>query len=89
AAARAGVRTGGAGRWLAGHRRLTSGVVIGAGVLALVLWNCPTPASVALVLLVVVVVLAALDVLAAAGTAQSGPARSDDGGLTATPGPLG
>ncbi|WP_163552615.1 hypothetical protein [Candidatus Frankia alpina] len=74
AATRVGVRTGGAGRWLDRHRRLISGIVIGAGALALALWNSPTPSSVALVILVVVVALAALGVLAAAGTTQPEPA---------------
>ncbi|WP_018504970.1 hypothetical protein [Parafrankia discariae] len=76
-AARVGVRTGGAGRWLDGHRRLTSGIVIGAGALALALWNSPTPSSVALVLVVVVVILAALGVLAAAGTTRPSPGSPD------------
>ncbi|WP_163549938.1 hypothetical protein [Candidatus Frankia nodulisporulans] len=76
--ARAGVGTGGAGDWLARHRRLTGGVVIGAGLLALVLWNCPTPAAVALILLTVVVALAALGVLAAAGTTRPEPTNPAD-----------
>ncbi|WP_261561679.1 hypothetical protein [Frankia tisae] len=74
AAPRMGVRAGGAGRWLDRHRRLTSGIVIGAGALALALWNSPTPSSVALVLVVVAVTMAALGVLAAAGTTQPEPA---------------
>ncbi|CAO5248706.1 hypothetical protein [Frankia sp. AgKG'84/4] len=73
ALARAGVRTGGAGRWLAGHSHLTSAVVVGAGVLALALCNRATPWSVAIVLLVVVLVLALLGALAAAGTPRPGP----------------
>ncbi|WP_261564724.1 hypothetical protein [Frankia gtarii] len=77
AAARVGVRTGGAGRWLARHRRLTSGIVIGAGALALVLWNSPTPSSVALILAIIVITLAALAVLAAAGTTRPGPGSPD------------
>jgi hypothetical protein len=76
AVARAGLRTGGAGRWLQAHRRWTTGIVIGAGALALALWNYPTPASVALVLLIVVVALALLDVLAAAGTQPTPPGSS-------------
>lgn len=66
ALARTGLKPGAVGQWLRTHRPLTTGVVIGAGILALFLWNYPTPASVALVLLLVVVVLAALGVLAAA-----------------------
>ncbi|MEU5400167.1 hypothetical protein ABZ348_12855 [Streptomyces sp. NPDC005963] len=68
--ARTGVKTGVAGRWLRTHRPLTTGVVLGAGVLTLFLWNYPTPGAVALVLLLVVVVLAVLGVLAAADRAQ-------------------
>ncbi|MCK9895749.1 hypothetical protein [Frankia sp. AgB32] len=83
AMSRVGVRTDGAGRWLTRHHRLTSGIVIGAGALALALWNSPTPCSVALVLLLVLVMLAVLGVLAAAGTPQPGPAspggRPSDG----------
>ncbi len=63
---RAGVRTGSTGRWLDTHRAWTTGVVIGAGVLALVLWNYPTVGAVALVLGVVLAALAVLAVLAAA-----------------------
>ncbi|MFH9086341.1 hypothetical protein [Streptomyces sp. NPDC017673] len=62
----AGVRTGHFGRWLAAHRSWTTGVTIGAGALALVLWNHPTVGAVALVLLLVVVVLAVTAVLSAA-----------------------
>lgn len=62
----AGVRTGHFGRWLAVHRSWTTGVTIGAGALALVLWNHPTVGAVALVLLLVVVVLAVTAVLSAA-----------------------
>ncbi|MGW2029420.1 hypothetical protein [Streptomyces argyrophylli] len=62
----AGVRTGHFGQWLAAHRPWTTGVTIGAGVLALVLWNHPTVGAVALVLLLVVVVLAVTAVLSAA-----------------------
>ncbi|SBW27075.1 integral membrane protein [Candidatus Protofrankia californiensis] len=86
AVARAGLRTGGAGRWLARHSRLTTGIVIGAGALALALWNYPTPASIALVLLIVVVTLALLGVLAAAGT-QPTPAGPDGGPTDAAAGP--
>ncbi|MGW3819815.1 hypothetical protein [Streptomyces sp. NPDC005046] len=70
ALARMGLKPGAVGRWLRNHRPLTTGVVIGAGILALFLWNYPTPASVALVLLVVVVVQAVLGVLAAADAAE-------------------
>ncbi|MGW1029331.1 hypothetical protein ACWD4J_37590 [Streptomyces sp. NPDC002577] len=66
AMARHGARTGSAGRWLYTHRGWTTGIVIGAGALALLLWNYPTPGSVALVLGIVVLVLALLGVLAAA-----------------------
>ncbi|MCT9010748.1 hypothetical protein [Streptomyces rhizosphaerihabitans] len=64
ALARAGLKPGAAGQWLHTHRPLTTGVVIGAGILALFLWIYPTPTSVALVFLLVVVVLATLGVLA-------------------------
>ncbi|MFS4096230.1 hypothetical protein [Streptomyces sp. AF1A] len=63
---RAGVRTGHAGEWLTAHRRWTTGVTIGAGALALLLWNHPTVGVVALVLVLVLIVLAATAVLAAA-----------------------
>jgi hypothetical protein len=88
AAARVGLRTGGAGRWLQAHRGWTTGIVIGAGALALVLWNYPTPASVALVLLIIVVALALLAILAAAGTSPTpaGPAGGPPDG-EATPPP--
>lgn len=62
----AGVNTGTTGRWLDGHRSWTTGVVIGLGALALVLWNYPTVGAVALVVGLVVVVLVLLGVLAAA-----------------------
>ncbi|ADI06311.1 putative integral membrane protein [Streptomyces bingchenggensis BCW-1] len=70
ALARAGVRTGGTGRWLDGHRGWTTGVVISGGALALVLWNHPTPASVALVLGLVVLVLVLLGIVAAAANGR-------------------
>ncbi|MFD7135652.1 hypothetical protein [Streptomyces sp. NPDC059894] len=63
---RAGLRTGGAGRWLDTHRKGVTGVTIGAGALALVLWNHPTIAVVVLVLVLVVVVLIVAALLAAA-----------------------
>ncbi|CAL9403043.1 hypothetical protein SUDANB1_01495 [Streptomyces sp. enrichment culture] len=75
---RAGMRTGSAGLALAEHRSWTTGIVIGAGVLALVLWNHPTVGAVALVAGLVVVVLIVLETLAAAArgpdTARTGPA---------------
>ncbi|MFI1167240.1 hypothetical protein ACH4UM_27475 [Streptomyces sp. NPDC020801] len=74
---RTGVHTGPTGHWLDTHRSWTTGVVIGAGALTLILWNYPTAAVVALVLLVVVVVLFLLAVLASA-TGQAPAARSDD-----------
>ncbi|WP_031165467.1 hypothetical protein [Streptomyces durhamensis] len=63
---RVGVQTGHAGQWLARHRSWTSGVTIGAGVLALVLWNRPTVGVVVLVLVLVLAVLTITAVLAAA-----------------------
>jgi hypothetical protein len=75
ALARSGLRTGATGRWLEEHRAWTTGVVIAAGALALVLWNHPTPASVALVLGIVVFVLLLLGILAAASSSRE-PARS-------------
>ncbi|MFF3614811.1 hypothetical protein [Streptomyces sp. NPDC002580] len=65
ALARTGWKTGAVGQWLRAHRPLTTGVVFGLGALVLFLWNYPTPASVALVLLLVVVVQVILGVLAA------------------------
>ncbi|GHH88581.1 hypothetical protein [Streptomyces capitiformicae] len=67
---RAGLRTGSTGRWLTGHRAWTTGGVIAAGVLALVLWNHPTVGAVVLVLGIAVAVLIILAILAAA----AGPA---------------
>lgn len=74
--ARRGLRTGAVGRWLTEHRPLTSGIVIAAGVLTLVLWSYPTAVTVAIVLLVVVAALALLAILAAAAT----PATPAPGG---------
>lgn len=68
---RAGLDTGAGGRLLAKHRGWAFGTVLGVGVLALVLWNRPTVAAVALVLGITLAVLALLAVLAAA----AGPAR--------------
>ncbi|MGJ5803798.1 hypothetical protein ACSCB1_32510 [Streptomyces europaeiscabiei] len=73
----AGMSTGRTGRRLAAHPRWTSGIVLGAGALALLLWNRPTVGAVVLVAVLVVVVLAAAAVFASAGD----PA-SDDTGLT-------
>ncbi|MBQ1089676.1 hypothetical protein [Streptomyces sp. B93] len=63
---RAGAPTGATGRWLAGHRAWTTGGVLAAGALALLLWNRPTIAVVALVLGVVLAALVVLAVVAAA-----------------------
>lgn len=63
---RAGARTGATGRWLTRHRAWTSGAVIAAGALALLIWNEPTVAVVVLVLCLVLAVLAVLAVIAAA-----------------------
>ncbi|MFE5867480.1 hypothetical protein ACFQ6V_02370 [Streptomyces roseifaciens] len=68
AMARSGLRTGATGHWLETHRRWTTGIVIVAAVVALVLWNYPTAAVVALILGIAVVVLAVLAVLGAAST---------------------
>ncbi|WP_086741599.1 hypothetical protein [Streptomyces glaucescens] len=74
---RAGMRTGSTGRWLADHQAWTTGAVIAAGVLALVLWNHPTVAAVALVIGVSLAALVVLAVLAAAdGPAGRAPAPS-------------
>ncbi|MEW1637081.1 hypothetical protein AB0469_23745 [Streptomyces sp. NPDC093801] len=72
---RLGVRTGSTGHWLDGHRPWTTGVVIGAGALTLLLWNHPTPAVVAVVFGIVVLVLALLGVLAAAPGDGARPGR--------------
>ncbi|MEV7140593.1 hypothetical protein [Streptomyces tauricus] len=62
---RAGMRVGPVGRRLAARRSWATGVVIGAGALALLLWNHPTVGAVALVLGLVLVALAAVAVLVA------------------------
>ncbi|MFG2867117.1 hypothetical protein [Streptomyces sp. NPDC048338] len=62
---RKGWDTGAVGDWLRTHRPLTTGTVVAAGALTLLLWSYPTPAVVALVLLCAVVVLSVLGVLAA------------------------
>ncbi|PSJ28816.1 hypothetical protein B7P34_10205 [Streptosporangium nondiastaticum] len=71
AMARSGLRTGATGHWLETHRRWTTGIVIAAAVIALIIWNYPTAAVVALVLGITVLVLAVLAVLGAASTANS------------------
>ncbi|QTD96647.1 hypothetical protein [Streptomyces cyanogenus] len=73
----AGVHTGATGRWLDGHRRWTTGVVIGCGALVLVLWNRPTVGAVLLVVVLVVVVVAVLGVLAAAARPETAAAPGD------------
>lgn len=62
--------TGLTGHWLSAHRRWTTGVTIGAGAFALVVWNHPTVGAVTLVLLLILVVLAITAVLAAAQPAR-------------------
>ncbi|MGY5127161.1 hypothetical protein [Streptomyces nigrescens] len=80
--ARVGLRTGATGRWLDGHRAWTTGIAIGAGVLTLILWNYPTPGSVAVVLGLALLVLVLLGILAGARTepapATAGPPPTDD-----------
>lgn len=72
---RTGLNTGLTGRWLTAHASWTVGVTIGAGALALVLWNRPTVGAVVLVLVLVLVVLAITAVLAAAGPAPDAAAE--------------
>jgi uncharacterized membrane protein len=60
------MRTGSGGRWLTDHGAWTTGGVIAAAALALVLWNRPTPGAVTLVLGIALAVLILLAVLAAA-----------------------
>ncbi|WP_329339815.1 hypothetical protein OG252_29130 [Streptomyces sp. NBC_01352] len=69
---RAGVHTGSTGRLLADHRAWTTGAVIAAGALALVLWNHPTVGAVALVLGIALAVLIILAILAAAAGPTAG-----------------
>ncbi|ELP63627.1 hypothetical protein ACKI1I_10815 [Streptomyces turgidiscabies] len=66
ALSRAGVPTGSTGRWLTAHRAWTTGGVIAAGALALVLWNHPTVPVVTLILVIAVAVLLILAIVAAA-----------------------
>ena len=80
---RAGLRTGSTGRWLTDHRAWTTGGVIAAGMLALVLWNHPTAGAVALVLGIAVAVLIILAILAAA----AGPADRAADRATGGPAP--
>ncbi|UUU33790.1 hypothetical protein JIX56_30285 [Streptomyces sp. CA-210063] len=70
---RAGMRTGATGRWLTDHRAWTTGGVLAAGALALLLWNHPTVGAVVLVLGIALAVLIVLAILAAAA------GRADDG----------
>jgi hypothetical protein len=70
---RAGVRTGGTGRWVDTHGKWITGLVIGAGALALVLWNHPTVGGVILVLGLVLAVLFAVRVAAAVAPAADAP----------------
>ncbi|MEV4193438.1 hypothetical protein [Streptomyces toxytricini] len=71
---RLGMRTGSTGHWLQEHRAWTTGLVIAGGALALLLWNYPTPAVVALVFGIVVLLLIVLGILAAAtGDSRRGP----------------
>jgi len=77
AMARRSVRTGATGRWLDAHTGWTTGIVIAGGALALLLWNYPTPASVALVLGLVILVLLLLAILAAASDTPKHPAADD------------
>ncbi|MEU3985361.1 hypothetical protein AB0F77_35770 [Streptomyces sp. NPDC026672] len=72
----AGVHTGTAGRWLDDHRSWTTGVLIGAGALALVLWNHPTVGAVVLVLGLVLLALVVVAVLAAASGPRQTPAAA-------------
>ncbi|WP_328770907.1 hypothetical protein [Streptomyces sp. NBC_00286] len=69
---RAGVRTGATGRWLTDHRAWTTGGVIAAGALALVLWNHPTVGAVALVLGIALAVIVVVAILAAAAGPTAG-----------------
>ncbi|MFJ9585344.1 hypothetical protein [Streptomyces acidicola] len=76
---RTGARTGPVGRWLEDHRKWTTGCVIAAGVLALLLWNEPTVGALALVIGIVLAVLILLAILAAAtGPAAAGPAAGPE-----------
>jgi hypothetical protein len=74
------MNTGATGRWLAGHRSWTTGVVIGGGALALILWNYPTVGAVVLVVGLVLLVLVLLAVLAAAAGQARAAAHPDGAG---------
>ncbi|MBB1259981.1 hypothetical protein [Streptomyces alkaliterrae] len=80
ALSRKGLRTGPTGRWLAGHRSLTTGVVIAAGAVTLMLWNYPTVGAVALVVGLVVLVLLALAVAASAAGGDEDTTEPAPGG---------
>ncbi|WP_324788124.1 hypothetical protein [Streptomyces sp. H51] len=82
---RTGLRTGPAGRWLDAHRAWTTGAVVTAGVLVLVLWNHPTVGAVALVLGLVLVAMTVLAVLAA--TAETAPGAPSPAGEPGRAGP--
>lgn len=77
---RRGTTTGLTGQWLSAHRQWTTGVTVGAGALALVLWNHPTVGAVTLVLVLVLAVSAVTAVLAAARPA---PDTRDGSGAAA------
>ncbi|MGW7195602.1 hypothetical protein [Streptomyces chryseus] len=74
---RAGAGTGSTGHWLADHRAWTTGGVLAAGALVLLLWNHPTVAAVALVLGVALAVQLVLAVLAAAAGPAERPADTE------------
>ncbi|MCA6091969.1 hypothetical protein LE181_07315 [Streptomyces sp. SCA3-4] len=75
AMARSGLRTGATGHWLETHRRWTTGIVIAAAAVTLMLWNYPTVACVALVLGITLLVLAVLAILGAASTTHRAAPR--------------
>ncbi|MFD3842226.1 hypothetical protein ACFWWC_39170 [Streptomyces sp. NPDC058642] len=74
----AGLRTGATGRWLTDNRAWTTGAVIAAGALTLVLWNHPTVGGVVLVLGIALAVVLILAILAA----TAGPAGHAEDGAT-------
>ncbi|MEU1310879.1 hypothetical protein ABZ419_18585 [Streptomyces cinnamoneus] len=75
AMARSGLRTGATGHWLETHRGWTTGIVIAAAAVTLMLWNYPTVACVALVLGITLLVLAVLAILGAASTTDRAAPR--------------
>ncbi|MGC5561321.1 hypothetical protein ACPYPG_00580 [Streptomyces sp. FR-108] len=79
---RAGLRVGPVGRGLAARRSWATGIVIGAGALALVLWNHPTVGAVVLVLALVLAALAVVAVLVAVA-ASAPPAEGAASGHAA------